>query len=304
MTSAPQLTAEVDSALSLGRPVVALETTLVSHGFSAGRGLDAALESERRVRQAGATPATIGVLDGVVRVGLDAAELKRFADAGPSARKVGARDLAACVVQGALGSTTVGRTLAVCRAVGIRFVGTGGIGGVHRGFAETLDISADLPQIARTRALVVSSGVKSILDVPATAELLETLGVPVLGWRTSTLPLFYSAAGGPPVSAVVSSAKEAALITAAHWQLNDSAGVLLTRPPEPSVEIEPIIAEAVARVESQGVRGQSVTPSVLALVHELTDGRSAEVNRLLNADNAALAAEVAVSYSEADGAGR
>jgi pseudouridine-5'-phosphate glycosidase len=173
---------------------------------------------------------------------------------------------------------------------------------VHRGFAASLDISADLPQIARTRALVVSSGVKSILDVPATAELLETLGVPVLGWRTSTLPLFYSAAGGPPVSAVVSSAKEAALITAAHWQLNDSSGVLLTRPPEPSVEIEPIIAEAVARVESQGVRGQAVTPSVLALVHELTQGRSAEVNRQLIADNAALAAEVAGAYSAAGGA--
>jgi len=181
---------------------------------------------------------------------------------------------------------------------------TGGTGGVHRRFADSLDISADLPQIARTRALVVSSGVKSILDVAATAELLETLGVPVLGWRTGTVPLFYSAAGGPPVSAVVSSAKEAALIAAAHWQLNDSAGVLLTRPPEPSVEIEPVIAEAVARVESQGVRGQAVTPAVLALVHELTDGRSAEVNRQLIADNAALAAEVAVAYSAAEGAAR
>ena len=206
------------------------------------------------------------------------------------------------MVQGGLGATTVGGTLAVCRMAGIAFIATGGTGGVHRGFAASLDISADLPQIARTRALVVSSGVKSILDVPATAELLETLGVPVLGWRTSTLPLFYSAAGGPPVSAVVSSAKEAALITAAHWQLNDSSGVLLTRPPEPSVEIEPIIAEAVARVESQGVRGQAVTPSVLALVHELTEGRSAEVNRQLIADNAALAAEVAVAYSAAGGA--
>ena len=150
----------------------------MSHGFSAGRGLAAALESEERVRAAGATPATIGVVDGAVRVGLAAGELKRFADAGTAARKVGARDLAACVVQGALGSTTVGGTLAVCRAVGIRFVGTGGIGGVHRGFAETLDISADLPQLARTPALVVCSGAKSILDVSATAELLETLASP------------------------------------------------------------------------------------------------------------------------------
>src|SRR5437764_2851556 len=182
-----------------------------------------------------AVPATIGVIDGAVRVGLSEAELERFT---PEARKAGPRDLAACVVQRAVGATTVGGTLAVCRSAGIRFMATGGIGGVHRG--ERFDVSADLGELAHTQALVVSSGVKSILDVPATAELLETLGVPVLGWRTGTLPLFYSATGGPPVSAVVSSAKEAALITAAHWQLNDSAGVLLTRPPEPSVEIEPI----------------------------------------------------------------
>jgi pseudouridine-5'-phosphate glycosidase len=238
-------------------------------------------------------------MDGAVRAGLTPAELERFASAGPEARKAGPRDLAACVVQGALGATTVGGTLAVCRLARISFMATGGTGGVHRRFAESLDISADLPQIARTRALVVSSGVKSILDVPATAELLETLGVPVLGWRTGTLPLFYGAAGGPPVSAVVTAAKEAALIIAAHWQLNGSTGVLLARPPEPSLEIEPVIAEAVARVESQGVRGQSVTPAVLALVHELTGGRSAEVNQQLIEDNAGLAAEVAVAYSAA-----
>jgi len=146
----------------------------------------------------------------------------------------------------------VGGTLAVCRLAGIRFMATGGTGGVHRGFAVTLDVSADLPQIARTQALVVSSGVKSILDVPATAELLETLGVPVLGWRTSTLPMFYSATGGPPVSAVVTAAAEAARITIAHWLLNGPSGVLLTRPPEPSLDIEPILAEAVAQVDERG----------------------------------------------------
>ena len=304
MTVTPQLSEEVEAALRHGRPVVALETTLVSHGFPGAQGVEVALAAEARVRQAGAVPSTIGIMDGAVRAGLTPAELERFASAGPEARKAGPRDLAACVVQGALGATTVGGTLAVCRLAGIGFMATGGTGGVHRRFAESLDISADLPQIARTRALVVSSGVKSILDVPATAELLETLGVPVLGWRTGTLPLFYSDTGGPPVSAVVTAAKEAALIIAAHWQLNGSTGVLLTRPPEPSLEIEPVIADAVARVESQGVRGQSVTPSVLALVHELTEGRSAEVNRQLIADNAALAAEVAVAYSAADGAAR
>jgi pseudouridine-5'-phosphate glycosidase len=299
MTITPRLSEEVRAALRHGGPVVALETTLVSHGFPGAQGVRVGLAAEARVRQAGAVPATIGIIDGEVRAGLTVAELERFAGAGSQARKAGPRDLAACVVQGALGATTVGGTLAVCRLAGIKFMGTGGTGGVHRRFADSLDVSADLPQIARTQALVVSSGVKSILDVPATAELLETLGVPVLGWRTGTLPLFYSAAGGPPVSAVVAGAKEAALIVAVHWQLNGSTGVLLARPPEPSLEIEPVIAEAVARVRRQGVRGQSVTPAVLALVHELTGGRSAEVNHQLIVDNAGLAAEIAVAYSAA-----
>jgi pseudouridine-5'-phosphate glycosidase len=288
---------EVAEALRSGRPVVALETTLVSHGFSGGRGLAAARTAEERVREAGAVPATIGVVDGTVRAGLSAAELERFAEAGVGARKVGARDIAPCVVQGALGATTVGGTLAVCRALGIRFLGTGGIGGVHRGFADSLDISGDLLQIARTPAVVVSSGAKSILDVTATAELLETLGVPVLGWQTATLPVFYSAEGGPAVPAVVSTSAEAAGIAHVHWQLNASSGLLLARPPVGGLDIEPIVAEAVHRVQREGVTGQAVTPAVLALIEELSDGRSVEVNQRLIADNAALAAEVAVAYA-------
>jgi len=298
VTNSPQLTGEVAEALRLGDPVVALETTLVAHGFSNGQGLDAAMAAEKRVRSAGATPATIGVIDGAVRVGLDRAELERFAAAGASARKVGARDLAACVVQRALGATTVGGTLAVCRLAGIRFMATGGIGGVHRGFARSLDISGDLPQIARTPAVVVSSGAKSILDVDATAELLETLGVPVLGWRTATLPMFYSREGGPAVSAVVSTVEEAARVAAVHWQLSPSSGLLLARPPVSGLEIEPLIAEALERVRRQGVTGQEVTPAALALVHELSGGRSVEVNRQLIADNAALAADVAIAYAQ------
>jgi pseudouridine-5'-phosphate glycosidase len=304
MTPAPVLAEEVAAALRDGGPVVALETTLVSHGFPGRQGLDVALAAEAQVRAAGAVPATIGVVDGAVRAGLTEPELERFAAAGESARKVGARDLAACVVQGALGATTVGGTLAVCRAAGIRFMGTGGTGGVHRGFAQTLDISSDLPQLARTAAVVVSSGAKSILDVPATAELLETLGVPVLGWRTATLPLFYRTGGGPPVSAVVSAAEEAARIAALHWQLNDSSGLLLARPPDPSVDLEEIITEAVSRVRQQGVTGQSVTPAVLSLVHERSGGRSVAVNRLLIADNAGLAAEVAVAHAREAAGGR
>lgn len=296
MNFAPQLTDEVADAIRNGRPVVALETTLVSHGFSAGRGLAAALDSEERVRAAGATPATVGVIDGVIRVGLSAGELARFAEAGTAARKAGARDLAACVVQRALGSTTVGGTLAVCRVAGIRFVGTGGIGGVHRGFADSLDISADLPQLARTPAVVVCSGAKSILDVSATAELLETLAVPVLGWQTATLPMFYTGEGGPPVSATVSDAAETASIAAAHWELAPG-GLILARPPAGGLDLEELITEAVERVRRAGISGQAVTPAVLAAVEELSDGRSVEVNRRLIADNAELAARVAVAYA-------
>jgi pseudouridylate synthase len=298
VTFAPVLSAEVADALAAGRAVVALETTLVSHGFSGGRGLLAARAAQDRVRGAGAVPATIGVIDGQVRVGLAADDLERFAAAGTSARKAGARDLAACVVQRALGATTVGGTLAVCAAAGIRFMATGGIGGVHRGFADSLDISGDLPRIARTPAMVVCSGAKSILDVGATAELLETLGIPVLGWNTATLPLFYSSGGGPAVSAIVSTAIEAGRVAAAHWQLAGRSGLLLTRPPADGLDIEALVADAVGEVASLGVTGQAVTPAILARVEELSGGRSVEVNRRLIADNAALAAEVAVAYAE------
>jgi len=200
---------EVAEALDAGAPVVALETTLVAHGFPPGEGVEVGLASEQAVRDGGSVPATVGVLDGRVRVGLGETELERF-DA--DARKAGPRDLAACVTTGAVGATTVGGTLAVCRAVGIRYMGTGGLGGVHRGFPHPPDVSADLGEIARTQVVVVSSGVKSLLDVAATAELLETLGVPVVGFGTDELPLFYAARGGPPVSARVDSPAEAAAL--------------------------------------------------------------------------------------------
>jgi pseudouridylate synthase len=288
---------EVAEALRQGRPVVAMETTLVSHGFSGGRGLLAAQAAEDRARAAGAVPATIGIVDGTVRVGLGAAELERFAAAGTDARKVGARDIAACIVQRTLGATTVGGTLAVCAAAGIRFLATGGIGGVHRGFADSLDISGDLPQIARTPAMVVCSGAKSILDVSATAELLETLGIPVLGWNTATLPLFYSSGGGPAVSAMVSGPAEVAAIAAAHWDLAGRSGLLLARPPADGLDIEALIAEAVGEVAGLGVTGQAVTPAILTRIEELSHGRSVQVNQQLIADNATLAAEVAVAYA-------
>jgi pseudouridylate synthase len=272
--------------------VVALETTLVAHGFPPGEGVEVALESERQVRAAGAVPATIGVLDGQIVVGLTEEELARFTS---TARKVGPRDLAVCAAQGGVGATTVGGTLAVARRAGIRWLATGGLGGVHRGFPDPPDVSADLPQLARTPALVVSAGVKSLLDVPATAELLESLGVPMLGFRVDTLPLFYAAAGGPPVSARVESAAEAAHIARAHWQLG-GAGLLLGRPPdEPLDDIEPLIEQALRAARDEGIAGQALTPFVLSYLHGESGGRTARANRDLIAQNARLAGEIAVA---------
>jgi pseudouridine-5'-phosphate glycosidase len=290
-----RLSPEVEEALRRGRPVVALETTLVAHGFPAGEGATVAFESEHRVRAAGAVPATTGVLDGEIRAGLEPADLERF-DA--AARKAGPRDLAACAAQGAVGATTVGGTLAVCKAAGIRFMATGGIGGVHRGFPFPPDVSGDLAELARAETLVVSSGVKSFLDVAATAEALETLGVPLLGFRTDDVPLFYATGAGPRVSARVESADEAARIASAHWGLG-CGGLVLTRPPDQSLEgIEPLVEAALEEAERRGLSGPPVTPFVLSYLHEASEGRTLAANRALVAANASLAAEVAVAYAE------
>jgi pseudouridylate synthase len=291
-----RLAPEVGDALDAGRAVVALETTLVAHGFPAGEGLGVALDAERRVREAGAVPATVGVLDGRVQVGLTAEELERFAAAGESARKAGPRDLGVCIAEGVLGATTVGGTLAACSAARVSFLGTGGIGGVHRGFAERPDVSADLGELARASVLVVSSGVKSLLDVTATLEILEALGVPVVGWQTEALPLFYTAEGGPSAPATVATADEAAAIARAHWSLG-RAGLLLARPPAESLDVEAVIETALAEARTRQVTGQQVTPFVLAEIHRQTAGESVRINKQLIADNAALAAEVAVAYA-------
>ena len=291
-----EIAPEVRDALASRRAVVALETTLVAHGFPAGEGLDVALAAERRVRDAGAVPATVGVVAGAVRVGLSASELEQFAAAKEAARKVGPRDLAACAAQGILGATTAGGTLAACAAAGIRFLGTGGIGGVHRGFAERPDVSADLGELARRQVFVAASGVKSLLDVTATLEVLEALGVPVLAWRTETVPLFYSAEGGPEAPWRVESAADAAAVARAHWELGGS-GLLLARPPKESLDVEPLLQAALTAATEQGLTGQAVTPFVLAHVHRATGGESVRVNKRLVADNAGLAAEVAVAYA-------
>lgn len=285
---------EVRDALAGDRPVVGLETTLVAHGFPVPEGIEVGLASEAAVRAAGAVPATIGVLDGRLVVGLTAAELERFT---PDARKLGPRDLAACAVQGEVGATTVGGTLAAAAAVGIRFMGTGGLGGVHRGFPTPPDVSADLAACARTPAVVASSGVKSLLDVPATMELLETLGIPVLGYGVDSLPLFYAAEGGPPVSARVDDAAEVARIADAHWRLGGSA-ILVGRPPDESLDVTALIEEIVDEAHEAGVAGQAVTPYVLAALHERSGGDTLRVNRDLIVANAGLAGEIAVAYGK------
>jgi pseudouridine-5'-phosphate glycosidase len=287
-----RLTDDVREALAGSGAVVALETTLVAHGFPPGEGVAVALESERQVRAAGAVPATIGVLDGEIVVGLSEDELTRF---GADARKVGPRDLALAMTQGVVGATTVGGTLAVARAAGISWLATGGLGGVHRGWPDPPDVSADLAQLARTPVLVVSAGVKSLLDVPATVEVLESLGVPVLGYGVDTLPLFYAAAGGPPVSGRVDSPDEAGRVARAHWDLGGN-GLLLGRPPdEPLDDVEPLIVEALRAARADDVSGQAVTPFVLSYLHRESGGRTLQANKDLIAQNARLAGEIAVA---------
>jgi pseudouridine-5'-phosphate glycosidase len=284
---------EVRTALAEGRPVVALETTLVAHGFPAPTGVEVGIESDAAVRGVGAVPATIGVLDGHIRVGLGEDELERFT---PDARKVGPRDLAACAVAGDVGATTVGGVLTVARALGIRFLGTGGIGGVHRGWPSPPDVSADIVALVTSPVLIACSGAKSLLDIPATMEYLETLGIPVLGYRTDTLPLFYSASGGPRVPQRVDDASAAARTAAAQWELG-GCGLLLANPPPESIEVEDLIETAVSEAADAGVSGQAVTPFVLAYLHEHSGGRTREVNRNLITANARLAAEVAVAFA-------
>lgn len=293
MTELIRLSDEVRAALDERRAVVALETTIVAHGFPAPHGVEVGFEMERAVRDAGAVPATIGVLGGHVSVGLSDDELARF-DA--SARKLGPRDLAACAIDGGVGATTVGAVLTIARATGIRFLGTGGIGGVHRGYPSPPDVSADLVALVSSPVLVACSGAKSLLDVPATTEYLETLGIPVLGYRTDTLPLFYEANGGPPVSQRVDEPRTAAEVAAAHWSLG-GCGLLLANPPPESVDAAALIEEAVDEAARQGISGQAVTPFVLARLHERSGGRTREVNHALAVANARLAAEVSVAFA-------
>ncbi len=295
-----RLAPEIERALIRSQPVVALETSLVAHGLPHPDGLDAARRCEQRVRAAGAVPATLAVIDGIVRVGVDDWELERLATS-ERVRKVGPRDLAACVISGELGACTVGGSLAVCRIAGIHFMATGGIGGVHRGWAQTRDVSADLYEIAIAPVCVVCSGAKSLLDIRATLEEIETNAIPLIGYGTDSFPLFYQRDSEHPLGDRADDPATVAALAATHWGFARDTGVIVANPVAEDAAlaadlVEPLIELALTEAEAADVRGGDVTPFVLARLHELSDGLSLAANRRLVEDNASLAGEIAVCY--------
>jgi pseudouridine-5'-phosphate glycosidase len=286
---------EVQNALHANSPVVALESALISHGLSYPQNLKTAQALEQAVRENGALPATIAVIEGKIRVGLTEGELERLATQ-KEVRKVSRRDLPIAVAQGEDGATTVAATMWVAALAGIEVMATGGIGGVHRG--QPFDVSADLPELAQTRVAVVCSGAKSILDLPLTLEWLETHGVPILGYQTDEFPAFYSRRSGLPVDARVDTPQEAARVIRTKWKLGLEGGVLVTVPVSEEAELpralaEEAIAQALAAAQEQGIAGKALTPFLLGQIAQSTDGASVEANIALLRKNAAVAARIA-----------
>lgn len=283
---------EVAEALAAGRPVVALESTVIAHGLPYPRNIEIALGMEEAIRREGAVPATIAIIGGQARVGLSGSEVEYLARA--TVAKVSRRDIAICLAQRLDGATTVSATMFLAHHAGVKVFATGGVGGVHRGNAH--DISADLTELARTPVLVVCAGAKAVLDLPATLEWLETAGVPVLGYGTDEFPAFYSRSSGLPVDARVDTPQQAAAIVRTHWDFGLASGALLAVPiPEqaeaPRERVEAAIAQALS--EAQGIRGKAVTPFLLRRVSELTGGESMAANLALLLNNAQVAAQVA-----------
>lgn len=290
-----QLTPEITRALHMGAPIVALESTVITHGLPHPQNLELARDMEKQVREHGAIPATIALLDGKIRIGLSDTELARLSEAD-STLKVSHRDFAAAIVKQADGGTTVAGTMFAANMAGIKVFATGGIGGVHK--ESAFDISTDLRSLAEIPTVVVCAGAKAILDLPATLEVLETLGVPVVGYGTDEFPAFYSRESGLGVSARLDSPKEIADFAKAHWNLGMKSGILVTNPiPEaesiPKSKMEPIIAKASAEAIGQGIHGQALTPFLLSRISELTKGKSLKANLALLLNNARLAAEIA-----------
>ncbi|MEQ9635034.1 MAG: pseudouridine-5'-phosphate glycosidase [Devosia marina] len=292
---------DVKAALAAGKPVVALESTIITHGMPYPQNLSMAQEVEAVVREHGAVPATIAIMDGRLCVGVSGEDLQRLAEEGHKAAKASRRDLAALLASGVMAGTTVATTMQIAALAGIRIFATGGIGGVHRGAEDSFDISADLEELGRTPVAVVCAGAKSILDIAKTLEVLETNGVPVLGFGTEDFPAFWARTSGHKVDKRLDSPAEVAKLLAIQSDLN-MGGVLIANPiPEADAweasAIEGFIARALADAEAQGVKGKATTPFLLQRIFELTGGKSLESNIALVKNNAKVAAQIAVALS-------
>ena len=290
-----ELSPEITRALSMGAPIVALESTVITHGLPHPQNLELARDMEKQVRETGATPATVALLDGKIRLGLSDEELVQLSES-ESTLKVSHRDFATAIVKKANGGTTVAGTMLAANMSNIKVFATGGIGGVHK--ESSFDISTDLKALAETPMIVVCAGAKAILDLPATLEYLETMGVPVIGYKTDEFPAFYSRESGLNVSARLDSPKEIAEFAKAHWSLGLRSAVLVTNPvPEtdsiPKSEMEPVIAKASVEAVEQGIHGQALTPFLLSRISELTKEKSLKTNLALLLNNARLAGEIA-----------
>lgn len=296
------LTPEISAGLASGKPVVALESTIIAHGMPYPTNFEMAEDVENIIRNAGAIPATIAVIGGRLKVGLTTTELKKFAVDGPAITKVSTRDLPYVVARRMDGATTVASTMRIAALAGIHVFATGGIGGVHRGAERSFDVSADMTEFAESNVAVVTAGAKAILDLALTLETLETLGVPVVGYGTGDFPAFYSRKSGHAVPMRCDTAAEVASLMRAKWGMGLKGGVVVANPIPvgheiPAAEIAPVIAEAVAEAARLGVSGKNVTPFLLAKLATVTGGRSLAANIALVRHNAVVAAEIAKAFA-------
>jgi pseudouridylate synthase len=304
-SSLVEVSARVSAALAAGQPVVALESTIISHGLPRPDNLAAARKFEEILEAQNVTPATIALIDGVPKVGLGPEDLERIA-ADESVVKVGSRDIAIAMARKVTGGTTVAATSVLAARVGLRVFATGGLGGVHRGAAETFDESADLTVLSRTPITVVSAGVKSILDIPATLERLETLSVAVVGYRTSRFPAFWLSDSGYDLDWQVDSPEEVADIMAARDAFGEPSALLVANPLPTAVQLDPgvlddAMGEALALAAEQGIRGKAVSPFLLNRIQQVTGGASVEVNLTIARGNIELAGQIATSWSARTG---
>ena len=298
------ITTEVSAALAGGKPVVALESTIIAHGMPYSANFEMAQEVEAIIREAGAVPATIAIIGGAIKVGLTTSELKKFAVDGSKITKVSTRDLPFVMAQKVDGATTVASTMRIAAMAGIHVFATGGIGGVHRGAEKSFDISADMMEFAESNVAVVTAGAKAILDLALTLETLETLGVPVVGYGTDDFPAFYSRASGHAVPMRCDTPEEVVGLMKAKWGMGLKGGIVVANP-IPSeheilaAEIAPVIEKAVAEAAMQNITGKYVTPFLLARLAEVTGGRSLNANMALVRHNARIGAEIAKAYAVA-----